>query len=45
MLRGIFSVRSLTWRDLEEFATDLDCSDAEDTWQSELLNAVEAEDE
>lgn len=44
MMRGTFSVRSLTWSDLEEFASDLDRSDAEDAWQAELLSAVEAED-
>jgi hypothetical protein len=44
MMRGIVSARSLTWSALEEFASDLDRFDAEDGWQAELLNAVEAED-
>lgn len=43
MVRGIVSERSLTWSALEEFAGDLDRSDAEDGWQSEPPNVVEDE--
>lgn len=44
MMRGTLSVRCHTWSDLVEFASDLDRMDAEDSWQAELLDAVEAED-
>lgn len=45
MLRGALSAHAHTWSDLVEFAADLDRMDAEDAWQAELLDAVEAEDE
>ncbi len=44
MMRHIVSVRSHTWSALEEFAGDLERSEAEDVWQAQLLNAIEVED-